>query len=233
MTLRFAWDWESAPPVRTPELAATWSRLRIDVAGVTATLVEERSAAHGVRKSLDVPTYPLAEWIALNWWSAVAPAARQGSHGLRLPGAGDGFPWPDLTLRPGPGYVVASLHRMDRDPYFVRFLSSVEAVLDAEATTQELSRFVDATVRRLEEAGITGTPLQAEWRAITAADDPEREFCLAAAALGLDPYDMDHDETRKVLALGDFRGGGPLRLDWPAALTCTTFPRHLNGLKVQ
>lgn len=47
MTLRFDWDWQAAPEVKAPELAVTWSRLRIDVAGVTATLVEERASAHG------------------------------------------------------------------------------------------------------------------------------------------------------------------------------------------
>lgn len=230
MTLRFSWDWQAAPEVKAPELAATWSRLRIDLAGATATLVEERSSGHGVRKSLDVPTYPLAEWIAFNWWSARAPAARPDNQGLRLTRAGDGFPWPDLTLRPGPGYIAASLHPLDRDPYFVRFLSSLDAVLDADATIDELSRFVDATVRRLEEEGITGTPLQDEWRAITISEQPEEEFCLVAAALGLDPYDMDADETRAVLGMGDSVGSGPLRLDLASGVDLGELPAAVQWL---
>lgn len=105
------------------------------------------------------------------------------------------------------------MRRADQEPYFVRFLSSVEAVLDAEATVAELSRFVDATVRRLDEAGISGTPLQDEWHAVTTANESEREFCVVAASLGLDPYDMDPDATRTVLQFGESMARGPLRLD--------------------
>ncbi len=202
MTLKFGWEWEPAPEVGAPELAATWSRLTIEVVGVTATLVEERSSAHGIRKSIDVPTYPLAEWIAFNWWAIWAPRTRDAATAFHLPGAGDGFPWPDLTLLSGPGSVAASLVRRDREPDFVRFLSSVEAVLDAEDTATEIARFIDATVRRLEDEGITGTPLQLEWAETSATTAPQRDFCLVAAALGLDPYNLDDDQLKMVLRLG-------------------------------
>lgn len=201
MTLAFGWEWESAPDVRAPELAATWSRLRIDVVGVTATLVEERASAHGIRKSIDVPTYPLAEWIAFNWWAIWAPRARKSSAGFQLSGAGDGFPWPDLTLLSGAGAVSASLTRRDGDPDFVRFLSSVSAVLDPESTATEMGRFIDATVRRLEDKGVLGTPLQVEWDVIASTTEAERDFCLVAAALDLDPYDLDDLQTASILHL--------------------------------
>lgn len=206
MTLRFGWEWERALEVKTPELAATWSRLTIEVVGVTATLVEERFSAHGIRKSIDVPTYPLAEWIAFNWWAIWAPRARNASTGFHLPGAGDGFPWPDLTFLSGAGSVSASLRRRDREPDFVRFLSSVEAVLEPEAAAAEMARFVDATVRQLEDTGIAGTPLQLEWAEIVATTGPEREFCLVAAAMGLDPYDLGDDETEQILLLEPLSG---------------------------
>jgi hypothetical protein len=143
VTLKFEWAWESAPEVRAPELAATWARLRIDVAGVTATLVEERDSAHGIRKSIDVPTYPLAEWIAFHWWAILAPKARLADGDQSLMRAGERFAWPDLTLTAGSGYLSASLRRMDTPPYFVRFLSSIEAVVDLDATVDELGKFVD------------------------------------------------------------------------------------------
>lgn len=199
------------------------------VPAVTIPLSAARASAHDVHKNIDVPTYPLAEWIALNWWSALAPTARRDGHGLRLLGAGDGFPWPDLTLRPGPGYVGASLRRLDRDPFVVRFLSSVEAILDAESTAGELARFIDATVRRLDEAHITGTPLQDEWNAITATDEPERDFCLVAAALGFDPYDIGPDQTRAVLSLGSSMGSELLRLDLAGSVDVGALPAALEG----
>ncbi len=62
--LRFEWGWESAPEVRVPEMQATWASLRIDVGDVTATRAEDRSGSSGVRRRINVPTYPLAESMA-------------------------------------------------------------------------------------------------------------------------------------------------------------------------
>ena len=157
MSLRFSWEWQSAPEVRTAELSATWSRLTIEVDDIIATLVEERERSHGVRKGLDVPTYPLAEWIAVNWWALNASAHRPGDAGVRLAAAGSGFPWPDITLRSDRGFLWVDVRQRDRDPEFVRFLAHGQAVLDAEQAVGEMARFVDSTVRRLEESGVSGT----------------------------------------------------------------------------
>lgn len=190
MSLRFSWDWQGAPEVRTAELAATWSRLTIDVDDIIATLVEERHLSHGVRKSVDVPTYPLAEWLAINWWELSAPAHRPDHDGVHFTGAGSGFPWPDVTLRCDRNLMWAQVRQRDRDPDFVRFLTQGQSVLDAEQSLGEIARFVDSTVRRLEEAGIRATFLQQEWAAIQSADRDERDFCTVATAWGFDPYDM-------------------------------------------
>ncbi len=65
--LSFDWDWMDAPGVNGPELAATWARLRIKAGKSTVTRVlDER--AKTVREHLYVPLYPMAEWLAANWW---------------------------------------------------------------------------------------------------------------------------------------------------------------------
>jgi len=111
-------SWERAAGVVAPELAATWCSLEIDVAGQAATLVDDRRGG-GLRRKVHTSAYPLAEWIAMRWWSLtqhVRPSAgsvrgwawaRAGQetwlrqHNLR--GAGNGMPWPDLTLVPEGG----------------------------------------------------------------------------------------------------------------------------------
>jgi hypothetical protein len=105
-------EWLDAPDVRTPELAATWARYEIWVAGKCVTQVEAPDGTF--RRSVYGSLYPLAEWVASNWWlltSHIRPSAVEmrywtwpnvrtypwlRQHNLR--GAGDGMAWPDLTL---------------------------------------------------------------------------------------------------------------------------------------
>lgn len=199
--LRFEWEWESAPEVRTPELRATWASLQIDVGEVAATLVEDRSSRTGLRRRINVPIYPLAEWVAYGWWSLTSPTP-SGQVGFRFADAGDGFPWPDLTLRSGPGYVLAELQRADRALESIRFLSATELLISPVAVESELRRLIEETIQQLDDSGVAETPLKEEWAAIASADDEVVAFCRTAAAFGLDPYDLSESEARLVLSLG-------------------------------
>ena len=189
MTLRFNWTWEPAPEVRIPELAATWAQLSIDLDGTLATLVERRDGSGGPKRFLDVPTYPLAEWLATNWWQLNATSHLPRDTGVRISQAAAGFAWPDLTLRNDRGLMWASLRQRDKAPEHIRYLTQAETVLDADSVLASIGNFIDETVRSLDDAGVTGTLLQEEWAAINQADPDEREFCLVAASWGHDPYD--------------------------------------------
>ena len=52
--------------VTAPELRATWARLSISIGGDPLTLVERDHSATAT--AIYVAAYPLAEWIAYNWW---------------------------------------------------------------------------------------------------------------------------------------------------------------------
>jgi hypothetical protein len=116
--LNVRWEWESAPLVRAPEHQATWARLEIWVGPDCVTLVEDRESQSS-RHAIYCPLYPLAEWIAYNWWFLRADArptpqltrmgqrvieSKTGPRGSlnrhRLQSAGDGFSWPKLLLVP-------------------------------------------------------------------------------------------------------------------------------------
>lgn len=219
MSLQFTCDWQAAPEVRTAELAATWSRLTIEVDDIIATLVEERGRSHGVRKSIDDPTYPLAEHLAVNWWTLRASAHRPGSGDVRLAEAGSGFSWPDVTLRTDRDFTWALVVQRNRDPDFVRFLAQGDAVLDAEQTLAEISRFIESTVRRLEEFGVRDTFLQQEWGSIQRADSEEREFCTVAAAWGFDPYHMPALASEELVDLDEQVGHESLLVDLARAVS--------------
>lgn len=218
MTLRFKWEWEPAPDVRLPELAATWCRLSIDLGDTPVTLVERRDGSGGPRHGLDVPAYPLAEFLAINWWRLSATAHPPTDRGIRFIEAGAGFAWPDLTLQSDRGLVWATLVQRDKTPEHVRFLTQAETVLEANAVLTAAAELIDGTVRQLEDRGVRGTLLQEEWAAIQQADQEECDYCLVAAAWGQDPYDTPADVERQLLGAGAEIGDVTLLADLSRAV---------------
>jgi hypothetical protein len=71
--LGFDVEWEAADEVTTPELAATWCRLRINVNGTSVTSVED-TRTRNLRRGVYSSAYPLAEWIAEHWWQLITHA---------------------------------------------------------------------------------------------------------------------------------------------------------------
>jgi hypothetical protein len=207
-------EWLDAPGVSTPELAATWARYEIWVAGSCVTQVEDSDGTF--RRSVYGSLYPLAEWVAANWWvlghdlrpSAVEsrywtwPSVRAQpwlvQHNLR--GAGDGMAWPNLTLVPE-GDITRAVWAPDRDRTLgpVRFVSVGEAWARSGDVTEGLARLVDHVLDRLVEAGLPETRLSDEWAAVATTDDDEGAFCRIVARLGLDPYAVDEETAADVL----------------------------------
>jgi hypothetical protein len=176
--------------------------LSIDLDDTAVTLVERRDGSGGPRHGLDVPAYPLAEFLAINWWRLSATSHPPAERGLRLVEAGGGFAWPDLTLRSDRGLIWATLRQRDKAPEHVRFLTQADTVLQADAVLAAAAELIDGTVRRLEDGGVTGTLLQDEWASIQKADQEEQDYCLVAAAWGQDPYDTPPDVQRLLLDVG-------------------------------
>jgi len=205
----FRIEWQNAPGVTTPELAATWARYEIWLGDRCITQIEASDGTfrRGVYGSL----YPLAYWIASNWWlltSHVRPSAvdtrywtwrnihtypwlRQ--HNLR--GAGDGMAWPDLTLVPE-GAITRVIWSQDYHRCLgpIRFASDGSGIVRTGEFRRELAKIVDNVIDRLAETGLAKTPLTEEWASIANSDDEEVAFCETAARMGLDPYSVS-DET--------------------------------------
>ena len=210
-------EWESADGVTSPSLAATWCRLQVQVEGRYVSAVEDRRTS-SMRRGVYTSAYPLAEWIAENWWllnNHVRPsmvprkswtwanARRQPwlqSHNFRA--AGGGLPWPDLTIVPegavtrlvwnaGPG--------LSDQP--VTFLTSGDNYIASNEVTDALARFVDQVLVRLKDAGLVDTPLQQEWLLVTESDPAEKAFAAAVARLGQDPYDVPEGLADDVVGL--------------------------------
>jgi IrrE N-terminal-like domain len=205
---RIEWEWEPAPSVKTPEHRATWARIEMTVGQEHVTLVEDRDSSSS-RRSIYCPLYPLAEWIAYNWWLLQAnsrPAIplevlrggfdtwwnsdRDGVRRHCLRSAGDGFLWPNLLIVPEGS---ETLLRWSPDPTQslgrgIRYLSHGYKFIASATVSRVLAGVVESVIARLHDQGIADVPLFDEWDTIQQADEDEVQFCLAAARLGLDPY---------------------------------------------
>lgn len=200
------WDWEQAPSVALPEHRATWARIEIRVGDDLVTRVEDRETQSS-RRAIYCPLYPVAEWIAFNWWLLRANTREAGRFALRagesrpvrgpgavdrrhrLRSAGDGFLWPDLAIIPE-GSHTRLVWRSDgssSEERPVRFLSEGDRLVDSAALAGVFAAVVAGVLERLRDQGLPDTGLAKEWSAVQDADEDEAAYCLAAAGLGLDP----------------------------------------------
>jgi len=207
-------EWLEAPGVTTSELAATWARYEIWVGDRCITQVE---AVDGTfRRSVYGSLYPLALWMASNWWlltSHIRPSAVEARywtwqnvrahpwlsyHNFR--GAGDGMPWPDLTVVPeGPITSLAWSQDRSRDFSPVRFASEGNAMIRSDETRTSFAGVVNRVLERLAESKLPKTHLAEEWEAVAAVDGDERDFCQTAARLGLDPYSVSEHTANEIV----------------------------------
>ncbi len=201
--LDFDASWVSDSGHERPEIASTLAWLRIEIDDEPVTLAHDRSA-RVTRASILVPLYPIAEWIAANWWAlneesdVPLRSSFLARHSL-LCGRG-GYCLPDLRIIREGLRTRLEWHRHTYTHAPVEFLScGVQYALasDVEASLRDLVGMVDA---KLRNEGIVDSWLQAEWASIqaTEANAPERAFCMAAAWLGVDPFEASGDMAETI-----------------------------------
>lgn len=209
----FDWDAEATDSIASKELAATLARIEIGANGRFATIAEDLQNG-SIRRSVNVPLYPLAEWIVFNWWELAFGARsdrtlngsrqtggterRARVHNLRS--AGDGFCWPDMLIAPEGGMVRLEWHA-DREVLAgrgIRFVTDGVEWVTPEWVRDSFTSVVESVLVRLDEGGVGETPLHKEWAALRELDPDEVEFCQACGRLGLDPFSEGIDLARQI-----------------------------------
>jgi hypothetical protein len=203
--LIFDFEWVAARDTGIPEHDATWANFGIFVDGTAVTRVfDER--LNSVRSRLMIPLYPLAEWLAANWWCLHVEVRRahrsknatyDRRHNFKF--AREGYALPDLLVEPQGKYVAIQWSKLDSAHYDIQFISSGEAHVASSVVSSEIQRLLDAVEERLSSRGVRQTPFQEDWQAIKQADEDEEAFCRAAARLGCDPYSLNVDQQDEII----------------------------------
>jgi hypothetical protein len=205
--VQFEFEWIDPLAARGPELRATWSRLKLLVDDEVVTKVYD-AQVKSVRDSIYLPLYPLAEWIARNWWfihSEIETPGKQSAeeyrsrHSIRF--GQEGYALPDLTFQPVGEQVLVTWAPVAPVWAHIEFLSGGGRYVDKSSLAVSLGAFIEGVLHRLEDEGVSRTPLTEEWQSIRAADEDETAFCFAAAKLGEDPYAMEEEDAARLIAV--------------------------------
>ena len=205
--MNFAAEWVEFFAVNTaPHEAATLCDLRIFVGGQNACRfldLDEVELANQKNDRLTIPAVYLAEGLATDWWSILG--SRDWDH--RIQRYRTGFALPDIILRSHGSHieVLSGPHRHIMNPQlqFESVESELVSRLDAEAV---FSRFIEEVIAKLASAAIHDSELQTRWKrvCISRSDEEESEFCEAAGALGLDPYNISEEHARFIESAYEF-----------------------------
>jgi len=207
--LEFDIEWIEPETTEIPEYRATWAALRVYIGDQCVTRFYDEQV-NSVRKTLILPVYPLAEWIAVNWWSLLYESVTPGRtdaddyayrHNLRY--ARNGYALPEVLFTPAGDTIQIQWSASELGHYGVEFLDSGETWVPRPTFVEELTRLLDTVAQRLEDHDVHDTPLQDEWSAINQADVDEQAFCRAAAQLGFYPYDVPEHQETAILDIAD------------------------------
>ena len=202
---RLNFDWQDPGGAKGNELRATWASLSIVIDDKPVTQILD-GKTKTVRNSVFLPLFPLAEWIADNWWflqvESEGPSQSTGNafdrrHNFRW--AREGYILPSLRFVTLGQNIAAHWQPQENFDSEIQFLRSGSAVIPAGLFSERLRDFVNAVVARLDQMDVTETTLHEQWAAVENADEDERKFCCAAARMGEDPYAIDEQLQAKIL----------------------------------
>ena len=167
-----------------------------------------RNVSHGPH----VSGYPLAEWLAWNWWRIrwelgrpVAPgAASRWDFAHRLSTIGDGYAWPNITIfSDGLHSFLISEPSRTPDTLPFRYLGAARRreTVPARSLEEAVDGFVEDVLSRLEDRKLRDTNLHRLWKDLaTERDAPElARFRRLEAQLGYDPDEADEHLVRRRL----------------------------------
>lgn len=206
----------SPPATADPVDGSTWCALRIQVGSRVASRLWDKRLQDG-RDYIDVPAFPVAEWLVKNWWSLFhelcpgngvprntsrSPSWQRWARRHCLRAADSSLLLPRLFIYTDGPNLLAESHA-DRPGSLPNmpgeFVHDGLSVIDRAESEDALVAFVQQTIDRVEGLDSDRVKRAAgQWHAIQNAEPDEVEFCKLAGRMGLDPYDAE--ETTDDLA---------------------------------
>jgi hypothetical protein len=172
MTLSISWEWLSSLH-ETPEVRQTSAKLKLVLGQQVLTRnVDEWSQT--VSDDVRMSAYPLALWLASNWWRLRWEPLPPGEPSLswrmshEIAAAGYGCVWPRVLMASdGESIQVWAEPTSNRGPAPVKYLNGAHGVMSAEEFERSIDHFLDGVLARLNAVGIGNSELHELCREIS------------------------------------------------------------------
>ena len=231
-SLLFECDPIDQPAAADPVERSTWCALRIRVGNQYASRCWDKTL-ESERTNLYVPAFPVAEWIVQNWWvllnelcswetvprSAVGRTQWEWHQRHCLRSADSSLMLPLLYLfHDGQSLRVEWQEDLrDSMPNMpCEFIERGSEQLDPNVTQDLLAEFINGVLGRAAQVDDTRVhEMMDQWRAIQAANSEERDFCILAGRMGVNPYAHEEmtDELTRFLEQSTSNPENPLVRD--------------------
>lgn len=197
-------EWINRQSVILDEYEATFSRFSLQSNDIYLTQV--RDTEQNSRHYIYIPAYPVAEWLAFNWWSLFYevenPLKRKQELFLRhnLLSGSDGYAVPNIIFYPQGGNIEILCSERNNDFSGLIFENKNQVFsFPYETILNSFSIFIESTIARLKEKGMFNTQLEKRWNLITTISADEKCFATICGMLGLDPFAIDSDISEKIV----------------------------------
>ena len=150
-----------------------------------------------------VPGYPIAEWLAWNWWRlrwelgrpSESSATMRWEFTHKMSSIGEGYSWPNITIySDGLRSIIGSDPSDGRDRLLFRYLGHRHReVVSCTELEVALDGFVEDMLNSLKANDLVTTNLARIWTDLTEEreDDSLSRFRKLEAQLGCDPDELD------------------------------------------
>ena len=212
-TLKFLRDGWMDSDIGDTDEHETFTRLKITAGNAIVTRAFSKRGG-GETEALNVPLFPLADFVAKQWWPLLYEPVRPqpqkafaARHRLDLPMHGYAFPAVGLCSA-GDDAVMVDWAIIDNDHSPLKFLTNPfkePLQISREDVEPELMDLVESALVRLHTGSRAHAALADNWaRVRETLESPDQiNYCMAAGRLGVDPYDS------KGVDVGQFVGNLP------------------------
>jgi len=188
---------------------ATFTRLKITAGNAVITRAFSKRGG-GETEALNVPLFPLADYLAKMWWPLLyepfrshANAGFLGRHRLDLPMHGYVFPALGMCSA-GDNAVLVQWAQLENEHSPLRFLTlppKEPLQVSRENVEPELMNLVESALARLSSRSAAHKELEASWSRVreTLENHDQGSYCMAAGRLGIDPYDPNAPDLGQFL----------------------------------
>lgn len=192
-------DWENSAS-GTPEEASTFAAVGIKYGSLWLTEAED-SFVNRIRQKVYLSAYPLAEWLAWNWWRLrwePRRATHDWSMAHRMSNIGGGYVWPDITIfSDGERIVLNSVPTRPRPMEPLRYISQAAVIVRAPVFEDVVDAFISAVLDQLGSKQIADSNLARIWKSVS-EERNSHEVALRRKLEALLGFDVDEADENLI-----------------------------------